>query len=168
MAEQAAPPGSNNTKLVLIMIVGAVVLVLASMGGLFFLMKSMGMLGGGGGQQHQEQAIDKNAAAIYMPLEPAFVVNFNERGRNRYLQVGVEIMARDPAALTEIEKHLPVIRNNLLLLLGSQEAEVLRSSEGKEMIRAKALEEIKRIIQVEAGKISEAIEAVYFTSFVMQ
>lgn len=168
MAEQAAPQGPNTTKLVMVMIIGAVILVLASMGGLFFLMKSMGLLGGAGGAAQQEHVVNKNAPAIYMPLEPAFVVNFNERGRNRYLQVGVEIMARDQAAIVELEKHLPVIRNNLLLLLGSQEAEVLRSSEGKEMIRAKALEEIKRIIQVEAGKVSESIEAVYFTSFVMQ
>ena len=167
MAEQAAPQGSNSTKLVMMMIIGAVVLVLVSMGGIFFLMKSMGMLNTGGGAQ-QQHVVDKHAPAIYYPLEPAFVVNFNERGRNRYLQVGVEIMARDPAAIVEIEKHLPVIRNNLLLLFGAQEAETLRSSEGKESIRKLALDEIKRIIQTEAGKVSESIESVLFTTFVMQ
>jgi flagellar FliL protein len=166
MAEQAEAQGSNSTKLVLMMIIGAVVLVAVSMGGIFFLLKSMGMLNQGGGQQ--QQMVDKNAPAIYFPLEPAFVVNFNERGRNRYLQVGVEIMARDPAAVAEIEKHLPVIRNNLLLLFGSQDAETLRSPEGKEKIREEALTEIKRIIQTEAGKVSEAIEQVLFTTFVMQ
>jgi len=163
MAENAAAPGGGQTKLVLIMIIGAVVLVLASTGGIFFLLKSMGMLNGGG---HGGDNIPMDAPAIYHPLEPAFITNFKERGRTRYLQAEIQVMTRDPKVVEDLDKHMPVIRNNLLMLLGSQSAETLQSPEGREELRQKALEEVQKILKEETGK--KGIEALYFTSFVMQ
>jgi len=168
MAEEAsaAPAKSGSPmKLVVVMIVGAILLVAVSMGGVFFLMKSMGMGGGGaGGGGHVK---DDSAPAIYHALEPAFVVNFKERGRSRFLQVEVQVMSRDKQMIDELDKHTPVIRNNLLLLFSGQTAETLHSSEGKEQLRQSALAELNKILEAETGQV-EAIEALYFTSFVTQ
>jgi len=167
MAEEAsaAPAKSGSPmKLVIVMIVGAILLVAVSMGGVFFLMKSMGMGGGGAGGGHVK---DESAPAIYYPLEPAFVVNFTERGRSRFLQVEVQVMSRDKEMIDELAKHAPVIRNNLLLLFSGQTAETLRSPEGKEQLRQNALAELNKILEAETGQV-EAIEALYFTSFVTQ
>ncbi len=170
MAEEAANTGNgggSSTKLVLIMIVGAIVLVAVSMGGIFFLLKSMGMLNqGGGGNQQVVVVQEAPKPAIYHPLEPAFVVNYKERGRTRFLQAQVEVMTRDPKVVEALTKHMPLIRNNLLLLLSAQTAEILHSAEGKEQIRQQAQEEVNRILKEETG--TEGVEAVYFTSFVMQ
>jgi flagellar FliL protein len=171
MAEEAAEAnaakgGGSQMKLVMVMIVGAILLVAVSMGGVFFLMKSMGMMnpGGGAGGGHVR---DENAPALYFPLEPAFVVNFKERGRTRFLQVEIQVMSRDQMMLDELQKHMPVIRNNLLLLFSGQTAETLNSVEGKEQLRQQALNEINKLLEEELGQV-DAIEALYFTSFVTQ
>ncbi|MDH5229310.1 MAG: flagellar basal body-associated FliL family protein [Gammaproteobacteria bacterium] len=162
MAEDAARQGGESSaKLVLIMIIGAVLLVAVSMGGVFFLLKSMGMLSQGG-----HAPVAANAPAIYHPMEPAFIVNFKERGRTKYLQVQVELMTRDSQAIDDVIAHTPLLRNNLLLLLGSQTAEILHSPEGREELRKKALEEVQRILIEETGR--QGIEALYFTSFITQ
>ncbi len=153
-------------KLIIVMIVGAILLVAVSIGGVFFMMKSMGMLGGGGGGHADSHTPAKNDPAIYFPLEPPFVVNFKENGRTRFLQVSMEIMTRDPQIVEDIKTHMPHIRNNLLLLLSNQKSEDLQTAEGKEKIRAAALEEIKKLLGEETGRIN--VEALYFTSFVTQ
>ncbi len=61
----------------------------------------------------------------------------------------------------------PIIRNDLLLLMGNKQPEEVSSNEGKEALRAAALEAVRKIIAAE-GEKPEALEAVYFTSFVMQ
>lgn len=169
MAEEAAntapAKGGSPMKLVVVMIVGAILLVAVSMGGVFFLMKSMGMGNAGGGAGGHVK--DDSAPAIYFPLEPAFVVNFKERGRTRYLQVEIQVMSRDQLMLDELVKHTPVIRNNLLLLFSSQSAETLHAAEGKEQLRQLALVELNKVLEEETGQV-EAIEALYFTSFVTQ
>ncbi|MDH5693334.1 MAG: flagellar basal body-associated FliL family protein [Gammaproteobacteria bacterium] len=162
MADNAVD-GGNTTKLVAMMIVGAIVLVVVSMGGIFFLLKSMGLLNPGG---TQAEAVSPDAPAIYHPLEPAFIVNFTDKGRSRYLQASVEIMTRDPHVIEALTAHMPLIRNNILLLLSSQTAETLHSPAGKEEIRKVAMEEINKILEEQSN--TGGIEAVYFTSFVTQ
>jgi len=104
--------------------------------------------------------------ALYVPLDPPFTVNFNDDGRTRFLQVSIEAQTRDPEVAKLIEKHMPVIRNNLVLILSSQTAGELASLEGKERLREEARAGIDRVLEEEAGK--GGVEAVYFTSFVMQ
>ena len=94
MAENVEAPAevkkSSPMKLVIVMIIGAILLVAVSMGGVFFLMKSMGMGGAGGGDHAAAEANDvSDLPPIYFPLEPAFVVNFKDRGRTRFLQVSM-------------------------------------------------------------------------------
>ena len=60
-------------------------------------------------------------------------------------------MTRDQHMIEEVEKHMPVIRNNLLLLFSSQTAETLNSPEGKEQLRQQALDEINKVIEEETG-----------------
>ena len=165
---QSGSGSPSPVKLMVIMIIGAILLVAVSMGGVFFLLKSMGMLNpGAGGGIAAHGAKDDKAPPIYHPLEPAFVVNFKDRGRNRFLQVEIQVMSRDQEMITELTKHMPVIRNNLLILLSSQSAENLQSQEGKETLRATALLEINRFMEEQTGE-KDVIEALYFTSFVMQ
>lgn len=171
MAEGAEKEGGGggSAKLVIIIIVGALVLVLASMGGLFFLLKTMGMLGGGGGGAapvHVEAPAEELKPAIYHAFDPAFVVNFKDGKRTRFLQVAIEVMTRDPEVVKALDAHSPIIRNNFLLLFSGQTGETLYSAEGKEQLRVKALEELQSILEAETG--SPGVEALYFTSFVTQ
>ncbi len=59
------------------------------------------------------------------------------------------------------------MRNDLLLLFGNQKYAQLATREGKEALRSQALDDLRKVIG-QAGGHPEQVEAVYFTSFVMQ
>lgn len=105
-------------------------------------------------------------AAVYVKLDPPFVVNFDGQGKARFLQVVMELMGRDEAKLEEAQHHMPAIRNKMLLLLSSQSYDVLSTVEGKELLRQNALVDIQAILEQELGE--PVIEDLYFTSLVMQ
>jgi len=107
------------------------------------------------------------APALYVKYEPPFVVNFDAKGVMRFLQVSMEVMTRDAATSEVIKLHEPKIRNNMLMLLGSQTSETIGSMEGKEGLRKQALETIAKVVEEEGGE-GKKVEDIYFTSFVMQ
>ena len=113
-----------------------------------------------------EEKSGKPAPANYVSLEPLFVVNFEGNSAARFLQISVEVMSRKLEYAEHIKKHMPVIRNNLVLLFGSQTYDKVNTLKGKEELRQKALTEVQKILEEETG--DTGVEALYFTSFVMQ
>ena len=105
--------------------------------------------------------------SLYIPLDPPFVVNFDAGEAARFLQITVQLMTRDPQLVEFVKAHDPVIRNDLLLLFGNQKVDEMSTREGKEKLQASALQAVRKIVTTEGGK-PEALEALYFTSFVMQ
>jgi flagellar protein FliL len=107
------------------------------------------------------------APAIYVTLEPPFVVNFQAGKPAKFLQITMEIMTRDQNTAQVLKDNNPLLRNDLLMLYGGQEYDTVASSDGREALRQKALEAVRGVVRKEGGKPSE-VEAVYFTSLVMQ
>ena len=107
------------------------------------------------------------APAVYIKFDPPMVVNFEAKGMTRYLQVGIEIMTRDPVTADMIQLHEPRLRNDLLMLLGGQEYATLSTREGKDQLRQEALEAVHEVIVSEGGDPAK-VEQLFFTSFVMQ
>jgi flagellar protein FliL len=103
---------------------------------------------------------------IYFDVDDNMVVNFQGGGRLRYLQVGVQLMTRDPAAVAALQQHRPVLRNNLIMLFSEQSFETLSSREGKTALQEAALAEVQALLGEDHP--GTGVEAVYFTSFVMQ
>jgi flagellar protein FliL len=110
---------------------------------------------------------EPKAPALYVKYEPPFVVNFEAKGVMRFLQISMEVMTRDAPTSEVIKLHEPKIRNNMLMLLGSQTYDTLSSMEGKEGLRKQALETIAKVVEDEGGE-GKKVEDIYFTSFVMQ
>lgn len=106
------------------------------------------------------------APASYLALDPAFIVNLESPDETRYLQAEIQIMSRDALALEAAKIHLPLIRNSLVMLFGQQRPADLATREGKEKLQQTALAEVQKVLEAETGK--PVVEAVYFTSFVMQ
>ncbi|MDA8347948.1 MAG: flagellar basal body-associated FliL family protein [Pseudomonadota bacterium] len=139
----------------------ASVLICTAAGGGFLLMHSKAA------NKTQSKAVHHpSGPPHYLPLKP-FVVNFQGSQQARYLQVALQVMSRDPKTLTLIQQNDPVVRNNLLLLLGSQQATVLATEAGKQQLRAAVLAAIRKIV-ANAGGHPNRVAAIYFTSFVMQ
>lgn len=156
-----------SMKNILLILLGAVVLAVGTGATTYFLLKNSSS-GNAVGQSAQANAPDSqnNATHIYHTLHPNFVVNFQNPNKARFLQVSVEVMAYSDDVIDQVKQHTAVIRNNLLMLFSSQDAQHLSTREGKEALRQEVLTEIQNILEEQTG--APGVEQAYFTSFVMQ
>lgn len=128
--------------------------------------------GGHGGSADKKEGDGRGSdtgggkAPVYYAFDPAFVVNFQAQEGLRFLQIKVEVMARDQKVIAAVEQHMPVIRNNLVVLFSSQDFTTISTRVGKERLRTQSLAEIQKVLKENTGQ--PGIEQVYFTSFVMQ
>ena len=105
--------------------------------------------------------------ALYTPLDPPLLANFvDETGSTRYLQLGLQAMAREQAVIDAVRTHAPALRNAFLLLITSQDYAQIVTREGKERLREEMLVEARTILARNTGL--DGIEALYFTSFIIQ
>lgn len=141
---------------------GVAALIAASIGGTAYL------LGGKADPADGKQAKAEKVAAppVYTPFEPPFVVNFEDDGTIRFLQVSVEVSSRDPKVAEAVKLHMPAIRDQLIVLFSDVDYATLSSREGKDALRVKALDTVKGILKAQGG--SSRIDGLYFTNFVMQ
>lgn len=177
--EKAPPPKKRSVAKIIVWSVISLLLVGgATAGGLYFA----GMLPGFSAQEDgadnadpkkkgakskgEKKKKEPDKPVIYQALEPPFVVNFQDQAQVRFLQVSVEVSARDTVVVEAVKTHMPVIRSNLILLLSSQGYSDISTREGKEKLRASTLAEINKILEERTGQAG--VDDVYFTSFVMQ
>ena len=177
--------GSKMTNILLIVLI---LLVLAMGGGAAWYF----FLRGDSGSKTGDVAAEEKAPLHYLNLVPEFVVNFGPGSKVRYLQVDLQVATRKEDALAVMTTNMPVIRNDILLLLSGQSYDVLKTRAGKEALQKKILEKINSIVETEeqsgeeataeqatatdentadqtdAAVVAGPIENVYFTSFIMQ
>lgn len=108
----------------------------------------------------------KNNEVFYESLSPPFVVNFQDKNFVRFLQVGIDIMANSQEGIDNAKKHMPVIRNDIVLILGDVKFEDISTREGKEKLRQTILADVRKILKERTG--NESVADLFFTSFVMQ
>lgn len=157
----AAPAKGGKKKLFII--IGAVVLVLVLGGGAaaFVMMKNKAAAEAAeaeeGDGKHTKKAEAKgHAAAVrdpkhaptFVPLDP-FTVNLADRDAERYCQVGITLELADPKHEAAIKAFMPVIRNNVLLLLAHKTASELMQRGGKEKLAKQVQLETARALGIE-------------------
>lgn len=161
-AKKEGDEGKKKGKGKLLLIIGALVVLAAGGAGAFVMLK-------GGHPKSAEQAAAESAKAkpaVYLQLDPAFVVNFQDDTALRFLQVGVNVMSHDPEAITAAKEADPEIRNALLMLFSAQDVKSLSDVKGKQKLQAAALAEVQRVLKEKIGR--PGVDALYFTSFIMQ
>lgn len=105
----------------------------------------------------------------YLPITPAFVTNFGGPGKMRYLRIEVSLRLSDAQTVAPvIEKHLPLVKHAMILLMSEQVEEDLMTMEGKEILRQAALEETRKIYAENARELKEPIKDLLFSSFIIQ
>ncbi|CAG8867943.1 hypothetical protein PS627_02704 [Pseudomonas fluorescens] len=156
------PAAKGKLKLIVMGVVALLLAVGLSVGATWFIMHKSDSE-----PAADEAASNVKASAIYEPLTPAFVVNFNQNGRQRYMQVSITLQGRDQVALDALKVHMPVIRNNLVMMFSGQGFDTLAgSSVGQEMLRQKATAVVQEVAQKEVGK--PVVDQLLFTNFVLQ
>lgn len=155
----------GKKKLIIIL---AIVLVLLGGGGAaaYFFLFSGSDEPVSGESVIAEESAPANAPSVYLKLDAPFVVDFMVNGRQRYLQLDMTIKSKDQVQIDAVKVHMPLIRNSLVLLLSSQSFDALQTIEGKQALKAAALNAINGILQQETEK--SGIDSVLFTNFVMQ
>lgn len=165
-AEAQAPATTGSSKKPLLIAVTIAVLLSAGLtAGLMWWLRPAAV-----DPQVEVEAVEAAAAApapaIYYPLRPALLVNFPDRGRQRYLQAEITLLTRDASVISSLELHQPMLRNALVMLISGRTFTELQSAEGKELLRQACLQELQRLLTEELG--NPAIENLLFTSLVMQ
>lgn len=156
---KAAKPAKSGKAFLLIAVIAAV--AAAGGAGWYFAQKKTT------GHAAAPVAAKIPAPAQYFPLDPAFVVNLNNASSGaQFLQVEIQLMTRDPAALEILKQQAPGIRAKLLMQLSQVNADSLTTLEGKEALRKQALASVKTMMTAETGR--PIVEDLVFTSFVMQ
>jgi len=77
----------------------------------------------------------------------------------------MEVMAHDPKVIESVQTNIPLIRNNLLLLMSNRDYQSMMSREGKEKLRTEALGEVNAVQKKQGG---EPVDDLLFTTFVVQ
>jgi len=108
---------------------------------------------------------EEGGKTTYFPIDPPLVVNFEDGSAVRFLQITMEAAVRDPKDMEVLQKNVPLVRNNLLLVMSNRNYQSLMSREGKEKLREEALTEIRNIVKKEGGS---NVDDLLFTSFVVQ
>lgn len=157
------PAVKGKLKLILLLVLALLLAIGLSVGATwFFLHKSDSKPAA----EPAAAAANVKQPAIYESMSPAFVVNFNQNGRQRYMQVSITMQARDQVALDALKVHMPVIRNNLVMLFSGQSFDSLATPVGQEMLRQKATASVQEVAQKEVGKL--VVDQLLFTNFVLQ
>ena len=118
--------------------------------------------------EEEAEPAEDQGQAIYLPLKPAFVVNYGGAGRLRYIKTEMSARLSTPEAANALRHHMPFVRNNLVMLFSAQTNETISSQDGKETLRKAALDEIRNILVRQEGLEPETVVDVYFNTFLVQ
>jgi len=102
----------------------------------------------------------------YIHLTPAFVVNYGNTGRMKYLRTEVALRVSGIEAASAVTQHRPYIRNNLVFLLTAQDSDIVNSSSGRETLRKVALDEVRALMTELEGM--PYVDDLFFENFVVQ
>ncbi|WP_022947867.1 flagellar basal body-associated FliL family protein [Methylohalobius crimeensis] len=153
------------------LIITSVVAILLLGGGAALYLNGMLHFGKDSAKSNAEEEVDSGESqpskdAKFYKFEP-FVVNFPADSDAQLLQIGFSVLTYDEQTAQAMEKHAPMLRNNLLLLLGRYRPQDLQSVEGKEALRQAITGEIQKVLELRTES-GGRIESVFFTQFVMQ
>ena len=167
MAENTAteaPAKKGKLKLIIMLVIIIILAVgLSVVGTLWFL--GGGLPGADDDAETTTSAEPAFVASSYTEIDKALVTTVQAQGRQRYAQVYVSFEAKDPAALAAADVHMPLIRSQLVMVLGSSDFMQLQTPEGRQTLAGSMLQTVNQVLEQEG---EPAIDRVLFRNFVVQ
>lgn len=161
-----------SKKTLIIVIVAGLLLIAAAVGATLFFTGAFISHGAAAPsapatpQAAAAPAVARSAGPIYLPIEPAFVVNIEDGALVRFLQIQTNLMSHDQTVIDSVDKYLPRISNDLILLFSAVKMDEIRTAEGRQQLQQQALDAVNKVLVAETGR--GGVEAVYFTKLVVQ
>ncbi len=160
--EEKKPAGEGKKKLIMIgglVVLLALVAALAVAGTLFFMDRSDGE-----GRPSRGGGIQMDAAFYYTFPEPFVAPLVSSDRRQRFMQVSLAVQTDTERGAQAIERHMPLIKNNLNMLFNRQDFQTLQTPEGKIQLQMSATEIVQQVVEREGVRIDQVL----ITDIVMQ
>ena len=156
--------GSLSTKLLII--IGCIVVILVGAGFLVYLKLVLPLKNAAAQTQNASLSESQKTAGIsesgpILDLN-TFIVNLMGDSGRRYLKVTIKLELSAETLKEEINKKMPEIQDNLLVLLSSKSYDDIADISGKIRLRAEIMNRINNVLTT--GEIHK----VFFTEFVIQ
>ena len=157
-AEVAPKSGGGAMKMVIIAVALVVVLGGGGAGAWFFFLR---------GSAEPEQVAPKgklkgvSRTGPVVSLEP-FIVNLADPKGKRYLKVKLDVELSSKAADKELQKRMPMIRDQIIMALSSKTFQQIQGVPGKNILRDELTARMNSIMK--SGKVKK----IYFTTFIVQ
>jgi flagellar FliL protein len=155
----------KKKNFLLFVIIGALVVVTAAGGGAFFFLSS------DTDDEKLAQEIARDEASkmsttaasigVMLELEP-FVVNLADPKARHFLKTSITLELRTEKSKEQANSVLPMIRNDIIMLLSSQTLEDVITMEGKIRLRDEIVARVTRILG------EGYLRNIYFSQFVVQ
>ena len=161
---EAAPAKKGKLKLIIMLVVVVILaIVLSVVGTLWFL--GGGLPGMGEEDDTTEAAEETFTPSSYYQIEKAIVTTVQAEGRQRYAQAYLALESTDQQALEAAKLHMPLIRSQLVTVLGSSDFNELQTPEGRSGLAERMLTTVNQVLEQEG---EPAIKRVLFRNFVVQ
>lgn len=165
--------GGGKGKMMIIIIV-AVVLVVGGAAAYFLLGDSEEAVMEEGmdapemvdGEEAPSTGAAKLGTALYVAMPRPFVFNVPGSGRDRLVQIKVQLMVRGSDNEETAKMHVPMIEGTLLKVFSGANADDLVTEAGKVALRDQSVRDVQSAMQEIVGE--QVVEQVLFTGFVMQ
>jgi flagellar FliL protein len=157
--------GSKTTK-ILIIVIAVLVLAVAGLAVMMLMGGDDSTATEGTTAQAAEETV--KLPPIFYTVDEPFIVNFSEQsnGAVRYMQIKMKLMARNQSVVDAVKVNMPAIKHELLLLYYSQKYDDLKTQQTQPLQQA-SLDIINQVLK-DNTSLEDELEAVYFTSFIMQ
>jgi flagellar protein FliL len=109
------------------------------------------------------EAADESEGPVteYIEMKPKFTVNLMEP--RKYIMVNVQLMVEGAANVEKVKKHMPALRNTLIMLYSGLAMADVQTVDQREALRLKTKEEIRSALEKYAN--SDGFRDVFFTEF---
>ncbi len=118
-------------------------------------------------QDEEGEDAEAPRSSIYVPIIPAFVVNYGGQGKLKYIKLEVSLRVQDTASSNSVRHHMPLIRDYLVREFSRLDDVDVDTQQGKELVRVAALEGVQALLAEEEGDEVE-VTGLYFNNFVVQ
>ncbi|MBU2955251.1 flagellar basal body-associated FliL family protein [Marinobacter sp. F3R08] len=161
----AAPAKKGKLKLIIMLVVVVILAIVLSVAGtLWFLGDG---LPGMGDEESEAGEVTEEAfvPSSYHQIDKAIVTTVQADGRQRYAQVYLALESTDQQALDSAKLHMPLIRSQLVTVLGSSDFNELQTPEGRSDLAIRMLSTVNQVLEQEGEPL---IKRVLFRNFVVQ
>ncbi|MDD4881902.1 MAG: flagellar basal body-associated FliL family protein [Gallionellaceae bacterium] len=157
--EPEQPKGKGKKKLLIIIALAVVVLLVLAAGAVLLLTPKPGA----DGKHGAEVAAEDEHPPVYEKLE-SFTVNLADG--ETYLQVEIHLQVADASVQEKLKQHMPEVRDAIIRLLSSKNAEELSVLEGKDKLATDVQKQLNDILRAESP--AKGVKKVLFNAFIIQ